>query len=150
MERIEKWCTQCGGSFTGQGKTCDSECRQERINERQTSIAARFVVLQRTLRDEKIYWRDDRLIHSERFYAALLEFGCTYCGVSLEGFKGHCLDRIDNQKKHTSNNVTACCPLCNRVKSSDESGFTFTEMFTFIGPAVRAVRTRRGNLGPKN
>jgi hypothetical protein len=140
----EKLCVVCGGWFdsTSSRLTCDDECRAAHLKNRQTSIAARFVSLQRVLRDEKIFWRDDRLIHSENFYAALIESGCTYCGVSLLGFSGVCLDRLDNRGKHNSWNVTPCCPTDNRIRSDE---FSFEEMAQEIGPAIARVRARRAN-----
>jgi hypothetical protein len=71
--------------------------------------------------------------------------------VSLENFTGICLDRLQKNDdshpvKHNSWSVTPCCPTCNRIKSdSKDSGFSFMEMGTLIGPAVKAVRLRRGN-----
>ena len=148
----EKICVECGRFFDppkGSSRvTCDDECKAERLRTRQTSISSRFIALQRILRDEKIYWRDDRLIHSERFYEGLLSWGCLYCGVGLADFSGVCLDRISSDSKHNSWSVCPACPLCNRCKSSEgESGFSFEEMGQVIGPAVARVRTRREKQG---
>jgi hypothetical protein len=139
----EHFCEVCFCWFDPGGttrKVCSDECKAERLKTRQTGISSRFVSLQRILRDEKIYWRDDRLIHSENFYAALIESGCTYCGVSLLGFSCVCLDRLDNNGKHNSWNVTPCCPTDNRIRSDE---FSFEEMAQEIGPAIARVRARR-------
>ena len=147
MSEVLRICVECGcwvPKSAGKAQVCSDECRDARLKTRQTSIAARFVSLQRILRDEKIYWRDDRLIHSENFYAALIESGCTYCGTSLLRYAGVCLDRILSDSKHNSWSVCPACPLCNRCKSSEgEAGFSFEEMAQEIGPAIARVRARR-------
>jgi hypothetical protein len=138
---VEKICVECGRFFdpTGSSRvTCDDDCRAARLRARQTSIAARFTAHQRIIREEKIKWADDRLAFSENFYAALIESGCTYCGVSLLGFSGVCLDRIDGGL-HNSWNVCACCPTCNRLKSDE---FDFEEALV-LGKAVTEIRRRR-------
>jgi hypothetical protein len=146
---------QCGRSFIGAGKTCDDDCRSERQKQRKTSPEYRHTILKRILESEKVFGRDDRLIWSLNFYTALIENGCTYCQVSLENFTGICLDRlqkVDDRRpvKHNSWSVTPCCPTCNRLKSdSKEDGFSFMEMGTEIGPAVKRCRICRGNLGKK-
>ena len=72
---MERTCQVCGIWFDGKTnrQTCDEDCKAQRLKIRQTSISTHFVSLQRILRDEKIHWHDDRLIHSEHFYAALIE-----------------------------------------------------------------------------
>jgi hypothetical protein len=137
-----KVCLECSTEIeNGRSKLCSDDCRLARASNRNKSLTARFAVLERTLRDEQIFWRDDRLIQSINFFAALLEFGCTYCGTPLDSFTGHCLDRIDNTRNHNSWNVAACCPSCNRLKSNE---FSFEEM-ALIGSAVRQIRAIRIN-----
>jgi hypothetical protein len=38
---------------------------------------------------------------------------CYYCGNSIDGLVGHCMDRMDNTKGYLINNVLPCCPTCN-------------------------------------
>lgn len=151
---MERHCEVCRRWFdsTGRQKTCSEDCRQERIFERQTSVEVRFKQFERILNAEKIYPRDDPMAHNEHFYAALIEAGCTYCGVSLESSTGICIDRLQTSQdrrpvKHNSWSITPCCPVCNRIKSDSQegSGFSFAEMGTIIGPAIRECRIRRGN-----
>lgn len=40
---------------------------------------------------------------------------CHYCGEPIE-FIG--LDRVDNSKEYTINNIVPCCKICNRMKSA--------------------------------
>jgi hypothetical protein len=137
MSRV---CLECSTEIADSwSKLCSDECRATRASNRNTTIAAKFAVLERVLRQERIFWRDDRLIQSVNFYAAIIESGCTYCGTALHGYTGHCLDRIDNSKKHDSWNICACCPLCNAVKSDK---FSFDEM-ALIGSAIKQIRATR-------
>jgi hypothetical protein len=118
-----------------------------------------MTMLRRILESERVFQRDDGLMYREHFIEAILAHGCTYCQTPLgyydenqefQGlYTGINLDRIKSGgKKHTSDNVCACCPLCNRVKSSEEFGFTFHEM-AIIGQAIRQVRLRRGNTNAR-
>lgn len=54
------------------------------------------------------------LVSREDFYR-LLEQACVYCGRVPEPING--LDRIDNSKGYTSDNVAPCCRVCNKAKS---------------------------------
>lgn len=42
---------------------------------------------------------------------------CTYCGCSLELERGSALDRIDNSKGYTIDNVLPCCGKCNQIRN---------------------------------
>lgn len=73
--------------------------------------------------------------------------GCTYCGMPLVGVEGRGskgfgsgLDRIDSSLPYTASNVTPCCAQCNMAKAEF---FTYEEMLTEIGPAIRRVKQRR-------
>jgi len=142
-----KWCTECGRSFTGAGKTCDVECREARLKQRQRSIQTKMTALRRVLESEKVYQRDDRLMYSENFIEAVLAGGCVYCGADLQSFTGICLDRIKNDErhkpgKHTSNNICGCCPQCNSIKSDLLS----IEEMALLHDGLVAIRIRRGSL----
>lgn len=52
-------------------------------------------------------------------YEQLLSEGCFYCGKSLiETETGAGLDRIDNSKGYTFDNVLPCCRMCNGVRGT--------------------------------
>lgn len=143
----ERFCEVCH-YFVPEGssrKVCSDECQATKVRNRQCSIASRFVSLERILREEKIYWRDDRLIHSETFYEGLISWGCIYCEVSLENIGGVCLDRIDNAGLHNSWNVAPCCPTCNRLRSDE---FNLEEA-RILGNAVRQIRNQRDKIKRK-
>lgn len=61
---------------------------------------------------------------------------CIHCGT-IDEPRG--LDRIDNKKGHTKDNVAPACRYCN-VARSDR--FSFEEMKE-IGQAIRSVLARR-------
>jgi predicted nucleic acid-binding Zn ribbon protein len=132
----------CGAYIKpGRLKYCSEECREESVKERKSSTPARFVILQRILREEKINWADDRLAHSENFYQALQEWPCIWCGSEQKG-TGIGLDRIDPKHSHHSWNVAPCCSnLCNKIRSDVLS---FEEM-AILRPGLVAIRIRRGN-----
>ena len=139
MEKFQ-YCRHCGGyMLVSRKKFCDEDCRQEYRKFRAGAPEAKFTVLKRVLESEKIYPRDDKMIHSLDFYSALLAWGCIYCSAPLEGFTGHCLDR-QNGGLHNSWNVVPCCPLCNETKSDN---YSFEE-FILLVPGLVEIRRRRG------
>ena len=68
---------------------------------------------------------------------------CHYCGGSLPNF-GYALDRKDNSRGYTRENVVPCCEICNTVKSNRLS---YLEMLE-LGKAVAKIRLRRLQAGP--
>lgn len=52
----------------------------------------------------------------EKQYKELLDCGCYYCGTQNLEMYGISLDRIDNNKGYTEENVVACCGKCNRLR----------------------------------
>jgi len=50
-------------------------------------------------------------------YLNLMEQGCFYCGSSLDKNGGLSLDRIDNCKGYSIDNVLPCCRPCNVIKN---------------------------------
>ena len=75
-------------------------------------------------------------------YSILVAAPCTYCGGPLP-VSGIGLDRIDDLKGYTQNNVLPCCGECNRIRSDV---YTVEEMRTIIGPAIRKLRELRNPL----
>lgn len=60
-------------------------------------------------------------------YQELVKFGCHFCGKDLSDENGYCLDRVDNKKGYTIQNVVPCCKICNRAKG-ELSNEQFIEM----------------------
>jgi len=53
---------------------------------------------------------------TEAEYASLIQLPCTYCGELANPHHG--LDRVDNSRGYSLDNVTPCCKMCNRMKSN--------------------------------
>lgn len=51
-------------------------------------------------------------------YSHLVSCNCTYCKVELYSQTGVSLDRVDNTRGYTLDNVLPCCGSCNRIKNS--------------------------------
>jgi hypothetical protein len=62
----------------------------------------------------------------------LIASGCSYCGDKSVRIG---LDRIDNSKGHTSDNVVPCCMRCNLVRGSMPHG-----AWGVVAPGMRAAR----------
>lgn len=60
---------------------------------------------------------------------------CTYCNGIADGG----LDRIDNNKGHSKDNVVLCCYLCNVTRNNK---FTHDE-FKIIGKAIQQIKESR-------
>lgn len=130
-----------------QAVVCSPECREARRKRNKTSVEIRHAALLRILDREKVH--KDPLRNPDT-YESLLTQGCHYCKMSLLESSGICLDRT-HDGKHEFGSVVPCCKTCNRVKSSgpgEHDGFTYEEMVEVIGPAIREVRIRRGNVNP--
>ena len=63
---------------------------------------------------------------------------CHYCGVGIDSIG---LDRTENSIGYHVGNIVSCCFPCNDVKGNM---FTYSEMKSILGPAMRAVRQGRG------
>jgi len=65
----------------------------------------------------------------------LRKLPCEYCG-GPRSENGVGLDRKDNSKGYSIGNVAPCCPTCNYVKRDE---FTYEEMVTVLGPAIKSI-----------
>lgn len=72
-------------------------------------------------------------------YLALVTQACTYCALPLDE-TGRGLDRIDNSRGYSADNVVPCCGPCNRARGAF---FTIEEMRDVIGPAIAVVKKNR-------
>src|SRR5271157_1122349 len=77
---------------------------------------------------------------------------CFYCGVKISWAKyvsslkdrkmNYSLDRKDNSKGYSKDNVVACCKECNYTKSDV---YTFEEML-MLKPALMVIQERRSGM----
>lgn len=72
-------------------------------------------------------------------FEQLLNKGCHYCGTSLLEFMGYSLDRIDNSKGYTPDNVLPCCGTCNLLRSNT---FTVEETEVMVSALVAYRKAR--------
>lgn len=74
-------------------------------------------------------------------FIKLMAQPCFYeCGRRLRG-QGYSLDRLDNKKGYTLNNVVPCCGECNRVRGAD---LTVEETLYVIRALTRFRKKNRG------
>ena len=99
-----------------------------------TSVAGRFGSCKSAQKRKGRVWSIPK-----ELFAKLISMPCTYCGGPLPTSSAG-LDRLDNSKGYTPENVTPCCAICNYARRDQ---FTVDEMMRFIGPAVRAIRAER-------
>jgi hypothetical protein len=137
---MRKYCLQCAMPFDSlRARICSDECRDDRKRERDKSPNTKFTILKRILEAEKIYPRDDRLIYSLNFYAALLAWDeCQWCSGPLPQ-AGISLDRVDNAIGHYSWNVIPACGFCNQIRSD---ALTFDQM-VLLRDGLVEIRRRR-------
>lgn len=74
-------------------------------------------------------------IDNKWLYDKISNGKCFYCGDT----KRLGLDRIDNTKGHTKDNVVVCCYECNIARADN---FTLEEMLT-LGNAIRIIKNKR-------
>lgn len=57
-------------------------------------------------------------ISLEEYKINIYEKLCTYCGISLKYFTGHCMDKINPNLGYKVTNVLPCCGECNTIKNN--------------------------------
>jgi hypothetical protein len=68
---------------------------------------------------------------SYEFYCSLLQKPCYYCGLPLQKTKGG-MDRSDNKKGYTPENVRPCCRRCNWMKNTMNEAEYFDHLSLII------------------
>ena len=77
-----------------------------------TSFSSRFSILKNISKRRGVLTTITKEQHKD-----LLTLPCYYCGNTLFGETGAGLDRKDNSKYYTLNNVLPCCCSCNRIRN---------------------------------
>lgn len=72
-------------------------------------------------------------------YLHLISGRCSYCEQEIES-TGTGLDRLDNSRGYSADNVVACCWVCNRTRADY---FTPDEMRDKIGPIIKEIKLGR-------
>lgn len=100
----------CGKESCGRKHFAYNLCRRHYLSDWNLKAENRYKFLLRTSKDRKI----EVTLTFEEF----LEFEdkkCFYCETDFKN-KGAALDRIDNDKGYSKDNVVKCCAPCNRVR----------------------------------
>lgn len=152
---LSKFCSKCkevkvisefyfkSGKYDYQCKECAKLSRRKygktkrarelyKINCR--TLTGKFCGAKRNARQRNKEWS----ITKEQYYSLIKDNQCYYCGNKLPEV-GSGLDRIDNNKGYSIENVVPCCSICNSVKFDV---FTTAEMLE-IGNLIREILTRR-------
>jgi hypothetical protein len=118
--------------------------KQTGLYARKNYIQTRFYRLRHNAKRRNI----DFNIQKEDFIEYIKQCGniCNYCGVKTElskhmnNTKQLSIDRKDNNKGYSIDNIAVCCSLCNKIKNDI---FTVDDMKT-IGPIIKK-RRKDGN-----
>ena len=89
-------------------------------------------------RTDAIKGYDGEYYTEEQLVRLFDEWDCVYCGDSDK--LG--LDRIDNTKGHTVDNIVTACEDCNKARNNS---FTHEETF-ILGEAIRMIKEKRGKV----
>lgn len=109
--------------------------RDRFLEERGNDPRYRFMHARTTARRRGL----DFSITEDKYLELIGPDSCAYCGFPLARL-GYGLDRIDNDIGYLPSNVIPCCKECNRARSNL---FSFDEMKSSVGPAIRRVKEDR-------
>ena len=133
-----------------QGST---QCRKCYFKERSTSFPEYLAAYRKACRHIAYFSNFPMEISFEQYVEFTKQVECHYCGAEVTWEKflkkdqspPYNLDRKDNEKGYTIDNVVVCCKVCNYTKANR---FTYEE-FLLIGHVLRLVRQLRDPL-PKD
>ncbi len=104
---------------------------RKRAERKVPSKRARFI-LEDTRKSDKKKNRENDL--DLEFIKDIISNGCVYCG---ENEINICLDRIDNSRGHTKDNILPACVRCNYIRNSMPH-----EAWLHILPLVKEARIK--------
>jgi hypothetical protein len=127
---------------------------RKRRTPEEAGLYARYDNVKRAAEDKDKFYKHSKLV-SVPFELTIEEFNdlshqnCYYCGAppdyeyhpSNGVFVGNGIDRIDNTKGYTMDNVVPCCPICNAMKNA----LTLDE---FLSQSVRIAQNIAKNNYP--
>lgn len=120
---LDSWCKECKNRSGRNWKARPSSLLGRSFSSIKNSAKSRGIAFLLTLEQ----------------YVELRNSGkCEFCGGCLPSWGG--LDRKDNSMGYTVDNCVPCCFVCNVAKNDH---FTYEEMITEIGPAIRRCRMAR-------
>lgn len=119
----------------------NNRCKKcERLNSRKKRKKNSLLPHKRAINLFNIYkWKDKKNNREcdldTETVIRLTSMPCEYCSTT----KNIGLDRLDNLKGHTKNNVVPCCIDCNKIKSNS---LTYDEM-KLIAPIIKKIQDNR-------
>lgn len=126
------------GKYRHRSASC-IECHKKRMKiynrESYAKNRSRSLVKHYKRYDRAMGWGENDLTESW-FEDNINTKSCYYCGANNVPIG---MDRIDNNKGHTKNNVVPSCQICNKVKNNI---FTVEE-FVEIGKIIANIRLKR-------
>lgn len=108
-------------------------CQKERGYIASRSPGGRFIFAKHLAKRRQYEWNIPR----EDYYK-LIEMACHYCGFPINE-TGVGLDRKDNSKGYTIDNVVTCCKDCNTTRSDH---YTYEEMLV-LAPVIQMIKLKR-------
>lgn len=98
------------GNLSGKCSKCS---KPDRAMAAAMTVTPRFRCGQKNAKARNLSWDLDR-----DSYSQIITKDCSYCNRTLRWETGCSLDRIDNTKGYTKDNVLPCCAFCNRLRSN--------------------------------
>ncbi len=130
---VNRYCLTCHNQFLANRNKhayCSIKCRQNSVKHVFDTCAIHAKCRQKDWQITQEQW--------ER----MSDCCCVYCYKPARNKvgTGSGLDRKDNDKGYTIDNVVPCCGRCNQIKGNK---ITYEEMILYIAPAIRAMEANR-------
>lgn len=109
------------------------KCQRLRFKKQSRTPQGRFTVARCAAKRRNLEWN----IPKETYFQ-LIKMNCHYCSFFLNE-TGIGLDRKDNTKGYTVDNVVPCCKDCNRTRSDH---YTYEEML-LLAPTIKLIKENR-------
>jgi len=115
------WCVPCYSAYRKEWNRRNPERakatwarahERQKKKRRQGQDTARFIWVDSRRSDKKRGFKNDL---TKEFIAEQITKGCSYCGEKTIRMT---LDRIDNERGHTTDNVVPACIRCNHIRGN--------------------------------
>ncbi len=127
-----KRCTVTLGKSSERSQFRRSRALDITSTERQSNIKRDKYIVQDTKKNDKKKGRENDI--DREFVRSRIAEGCSYCGDTENRMT---LDRIDNSKGHTKENVMPACIRCNLIRGSMPY-----EAWEKLFPIIAQIRTQ--------
>ena len=127
-------------------KICKKEKDAERYQENKTELARQHAEYNITAPGKYAQLKGsakrrglEMSITLEQYETILAAKKCYYCDDPIKGTTGHSLNRIDNAKGYTIENVKPCCGTCNKIMNN----FTLEELKSKVYKIIKRMERAR-------